>query len=417
MADQPEKTPVIVPESARNFEFVGHTDQGGRGDGVQVMVSRGHAYVGTRVSRGIMVTDVRDPRAPKPVNFMPIHKNSWCMHLQTAEDLMVCIEELDLKALLTAEAYYGGSNQVDSARYGKRGVDFSAGMRVYDIKDPANPRPIGFMEVEGLGLHRIWWTGGRWAYASALLDGFLDHILIVIDMADPTRPREAGRWWIPGMNAAAGETADWKGRWALHHAVVEDDIAYGSWRDGGLTILDVADKSAPKLIAHRNWSPPFGGGTHSALPLHDRNLLVVADEATLNIDKEPLKHTWVFDIRDKSNPVSISTLPTPAEQDYVAMGGQFGPHNLHENRPGSFRSSTTVFATWQSAGLRAFDITDPFRPVETGHFVPPQPMKWMEPMRGRAKMRHTADVFAAEDGLIYLTDYDAGLYIVRWKGA
>ena len=65
-----------------------------------------------------------------------------------------------------------------------------------------------------------------------------------------------------------------------------DDIAYGSWRDGGLTILDVKDKSAPKLIAHRNWCPPFGGGTHNALPLHDRDLLVVADEATLNIDQQ-----------------------------------------------------------------------------------------------------------------------------------
>ena len=65
-----------------------------------------------------------------------------------------------------------------------------------------------------------------------------------------------------------------------------DDFAYGSWRDGGLTILDVKDKSAPKLIAHRNWCPPFGGGTHNALPLHDRNLLVVADEATLNIDQQ-----------------------------------------------------------------------------------------------------------------------------------
>ena len=53
------------------------------------------------------------------------------------------------------------------------------------------------MEVEGLGLHRIWWTGGRYAYASALLDGFIDHILIVIDMADPTKPHEVGRWWIP----------------------------------------------------------------------------------------------------------------------------------------------------------------------------------------------------------------------------
>jgi hypothetical protein len=272
------------------------------------------------------------------------------------------------------------------------------------------------MEVRGLGLHRIWWTGGRYAYASALLDGFVDHILIVIDMADPTRPVEVGRWWIPGMNAAAGETPHWKGRWALHHAVVEDDIAYGSWRDGGLTILDVKDKTAPKLISHRTWSPPFGGGTHSALPLHDRDLVVVADEAVLNIDQEQMKRTWIFDIRDKANPISISTLPTPAEQDYVKMGGQFGPHNLHENRPGSFQSSTTIFATWQSAGVRSFDISDPFQPKETGYFVPPQPTRWMEPMRGRAKMRHTGDLFVSAEGLIYITDYDAGLYIVEWNG-
>jgi hypothetical protein len=271
------------------------------------------------------------------------------------------------------------------------------------------------MEVEGLGLHRIWWVGGRYAYASALLDGFSDHILIIIDMADPTRPREVGRWWIPGQNIAAGETPSWTTRYALHHAIVVDDFAYGSWRDGGLTILDVKDKSAPKLIAHRTWCPPFGGGTHNAVPLHDRNLLVVADEAVLNIDQEQLKRTWIFDIRDKSNPISIATMPTPADQDYVRMGGQFGPHNLHENRPGSFQSSTTIFATWQSAGVRAFDIADPFQPKEVGYFVPPQPTVWMEPMRGRAKMRHSADLFVSTDGLIYLTDYDAGLYILQWN--
>jgi len=407
---------MIQPEAAKNMRLLGHSDQAGRGDGVQVMVARGHAYVGTRVSRGVNVTDVRDPRNPRPVNFVPIHPNSWCMHLQTAEDLMLVIEELDLKALLSQKDYYSQSNQVDSSRYGVRGQDYSAGMRVYDIKDPANPRAIGFMEVQGLGLHRIWWTGGRYAYASALLDGFVDHILICIDMADPTKPVECGRWWIPGMHAAAGETPHWKGRWALHHAIVVDDFAYGSWRDGGLTILDVKDKSAPKLISHRTWSPPFGGGTHNAVPLHDRDLLVVADEAVLNIDQEQMKRTWVFDIRDKANPISISTLPTPAEQDYVKMGGQFGPHNLHENRPGSFQSSTTIFATWQSAGVRAFDISDPFQPKETGYFVPPQPTHWMEPMRGRAKMRHTADLFVSTDGLIYITDYDAGLYILQWEG-
>ena len=157
-------------------------------------------------SRGIMVTDVRDPRYPKPVNFVPTHPKSVCMHLQTAEDMLLCIQEADQRALLSQQEYYGGSNKVDSSRFGKRGEDYAAGMRVYDISDPANPRPIGFMEVAGLGLHRIWWTGGRYAYASALLDGFIDHILVVIDMADPTKPHEVGRWWIPGQNAAAGET-------------------------------------------------------------------------------------------------------------------------------------------------------------------------------------------------------------------
>ena len=39
-------------------------------------------------------------------------------------------------------------------------------------------------EVEGLGLQRIWYDGGRYAYASALLDGYTDHILLIIDMAD-----------------------------------------------------------------------------------------------------------------------------------------------------------------------------------------------------------------------------------------
>jgi len=407
----------MTPEASRNIDFVGHTDNAGRGDGVQVMVSRGHAYIGTRTSRGVNVTDVRDPRNPHPVNFLPINKNSWCMHLQAAEDKLLVIEELDLKALMSIKEYYGGSpDRVDSRRYGTRGQDFSAGMRVYDIEDPANPRPIGFLEVDGLGLHRIWWTGGRYAYASALLDGFTDHILLIIDLADPAHPREAGRWWIPGMHADGGETKSWTNRVALHHAVVVDDIAYGSWRDGGLAILDVHDKSAPKLIAHRNWCPPFGGGTHSALPLHDRDLCVVADEATQNIDQEQMKRIWMFDIRDKSNPVSIATFPVPTEQDYVAKGGQFGPHNLHENRPGSWQSSTTIFATYQSAGVRVYDIADPFRPEETGYFVPPMPTHWMEPLRGRAKMRHTADIFVATDGLIYATDYDAGLYILQWKG-
>ena len=405
------------PQSCKGFEPLGHTDLGGRGHSDQVMVAHGHAFIGHSKTRGTSVVDVRNPRQPRVVNLLPHHAGSWAIHLQAQGDVLLVAEALDFRAVMSDQEYYlravGGFK---SERFGQRGQDFSAGMRVYDISHPQRPREIGFMPVQGLGIHRIWWVGERYAYASALLDGFSDYILIIIDLAEPTRPQMVGRWWMPGMWVEGGESEVLNGRVGLHHAVVADDVAYGCWRDGGVTLIDVKDKSAPKLIAHRNWSPPFDGGTHSALPLHDRNLLVVADEAVRPVGVHQQKPIWVFDIRVPGNPVSIATFPLPAEQDYSAIGGNFGPHNLHENRPGSFQSSTTIFATYQSAGLRAYDLRDAFHPCEAGWFVPPTPTRWMEPLRGRPKVLHSSDIFVDAQGLCYLTDYDAGLYIAQWRG-
>ena len=46
-------TELPKPDYARNMRIVGHSDQGGRPDGVQVMVHRGFAYVGPYVLQGI----------------------------------------------------------------------------------------------------------------------------------------------------------------------------------------------------------------------------------------------------------------------------------------------------------------------------------------------------------------------------
>ena len=94
-------------------------------------------------------------------------------------------------------------------------------------------------------------------------------------MADPTQPKEAGRFWLPGMNAAAGEKPNWPsavGRFGLHHAIVDGDTAYCGWRDACLAVVDVSDRSAPRLITHKNWSPPFGGGTHKLEPSVSRTV-------------------------------------------------------------------------------------------------------------------------------------------------
>jgi hypothetical protein len=63
---------AIIPESAHNISFVGYSDQGGRADGAQIMVNKGHAFVAHPFSGGLSVIDVRDPRTPKPVAFLPV---------------------------------------------------------------------------------------------------------------------------------------------------------------------------------------------------------------------------------------------------------------------------------------------------------------------------------------------------------
>ena len=262
--------------------------QPAKGNGVQVMVNKGHAYICHAFSTGATVLDVRDPRNPKPVNFLPVHPASWSLHCQTNGDLLLMIEEFNFYSTFNSEKlYYEGSiSGVHSSRFGKRGEDYSAGLRIYDIKDPANPRSIGFLEVEGLGLHRVWWDGGQYVYGSAFLDGYTDHVLMIIDIADPTKPREVGRWWLPGMWTAGGEKADFDGRVALHHALVAGDTAYGCWRDGGLTLVDVKDKANPKLIAHRNWRPPFAGGTHSAVRIAPERMAALTAATWVDVCQE-----------------------------------------------------------------------------------------------------------------------------------
>ncbi len=408
------------PDYAKNMNLIGYSDQGGRSDGVQLMVNKGHVFVGHMFSKGFSVLDVTDPRNPKTVAYVAAPPNTWNIHLQTFGDLLLVINAKDMFAspeFQDEKNYYKGAlgEKVGTAAAASTTRDWTAGLAVYDIANPAAPRQIGFMPVEGGGIHRIWYVGGRWAYVSALLDGFTDYIFMTIDMSDPAHPREAGRVWLPGMNTAAGEVATWPAtsRFGLHHATVSGDTAYGAWRDAGLVVIDVADPAAPKLKLHRNWSPPFGGGTHNCLALPDRDLLVVLDEAVLDDYEDGFKPIWIFDIREPTNPISISTFPVPKEADYRKKGGHFGPHNIHENRPDGFVSSERIFATLQNAGVRVYDIADPYRPEEIAAFVPPRPARLMDHRPNRPLVIQSCDVYVDAQGLVFSNDYNGGLYILE----
>ena len=131
------------PDYARNMRILAHCDQGGRPDGVQIMVHRGHAYIGHMFSKGFSVIDVRDAKRPRAVNYLAAPPNTWNIHLQTHDDLLLVVNAKDMFAaaeFADEKAYYKGQlgNVVGTAERKSAARDWTAGLAVYDISTPAD---------------------------------------------------------------------------------------------------------------------------------------------------------------------------------------------------------------------------------------------------------------------------------------
>ena len=188
------------------------------------------------------------------------------------------------------------------------------------------------------------------------------------------------------------------------------DRVYLAYPDGGMFILDIADKANPKMISGWNPHPPYPGFAHTVLPLFERDLLIVTDECVRDAGEDWPKLTWVLDARDETNLVPISTLPMPPLEDFARRGGRYGSHNLHENRPGptTFRSDTLVFATFFNGGVRVYDLSNPYRPEEVAYFVPEAPEG------SRAGAVQSNDVYVDENRIVYAVDrFTGGLYVLE----
>src|SRR5258708_8183274 len=123
-------------DAAKNISFVAYSDQGGRPDGVQVIVHKGFAYVGHMFSDGFSVLDVRDPRKPEAVAFVPMPRNTRSHHLQVADDLLLAINGPSIWTLaqFQDQSKYFASTLTTSFKDSE--LAFAAGVRIYDISVP-----------------------------------------------------------------------------------------------------------------------------------------------------------------------------------------------------------------------------------------------------------------------------------------
>ncbi len=376
-----------VTASSTGLELVAHHDLGGAGDGMQVIRQADAVYVGHVGTSGMgtSILDVSDPLRPELVTQWPAPPRSHTHKVQVADGLLlVNHEKFPYRAVYTD--------------------GFSAGLAVYTLTDPLRPERAGFWHSGGRGVHRIVWTGGRYAHMSATPDGFRDRIWLVIDLADPARPAEAGRWWWPGQRE--DEVPDWPHgrRCAAHHALISGDRAYLGYDDAGMVVLDVGDIARPGLVARAEWD---GGSTHTCLPLPGRGLVVTTDEQVRDGPDAPRRAIHVIDVAG-TEPKVIAACPEPA--GFGGLPLRFGAHNLHENQAGAYRSERLVFATYFSAGVRVYDLADPVRPVEVAHWIP-------EPPPGQP-VAQVNDLFVDRDGYLWVTDrIGGGLYVLRPRPA
>jgi hypothetical protein len=388
--------------AALNMRLVGQTNLNDHGDCMHVNVKDGFAYIGhmgqSRV--GTSVVDVSDPRNPRVVAQLETPPGTHSHKVQVVDDVLLV-------------------NYERNAAFEPDAPSWQGGLKVFDISQPAQPREIAFLKMPGKGVHRMTYWEPPLAYMSGSDEGFIDQFLVIVDLSEPARPCEVGRWWFPGQNTGGGETPSWTPtqshggapgakRYALHHPLIRGDRAYCGYWDAGLIILDIADKHAPKLVSQLEFGADVSTATHTALPVPGRDVLVVTDEQLANDCNGMQTRVRVVDIADETKPSVLSELPVP-EGDFCARGGRFGPHNVHEMRPGSLSNSNEIYVTWFNAGLRVVDISDATRPREIAYFVPDAPP-------GRSSIQFN-DLVVTADGLTYVTDrFAGGLYIVERTG-
>jgi hypothetical protein len=384
---------------------------GGMGEGMGMQLTKGGRRVlwlaHESAPKNFTAVDVTDPRAPKVVVQTDLpHAKMRSNSLEVSGNLM-------------AVAY-------QTSEFGLK----PAGFELFDISTPEKPRSISSFDASGphsRGCHQLWFVDGETVHM-ACSDPELkprnpkdDQVYRIVDVRNPSKPVPAGRWHLPGT--MEGDDAPPPQRLPKQHDAgfrahntnvypQRPDRCYLGYIDGGMMVMDISDRARPKMLSRWTNSPPYNGFTHTVLPLFDRGLLVVTDESIKDDGADWPKLVWLIDARDERNLVSIGALPVSGVKPLLHAGGRCGAHNLHENTPvpGAWKSENIVLGTFFNAGVRAYDISDPYAPREVAHYIPETPAG------SRTGTAQINDVFVDDRGVVFAVDRHAGgLYALEMK--
>ncbi len=204
-------------------------------------------------------------------------------------------------------------------------------LAIYDIADPQNIRKVGELTVSGQVFSEQLALVGNYAYVVALEEfsgGGYDIKLRIVDVSDPTRPREVGQYAPTGKKVYA--------------VIVGNNYAYVAVSGSGgsaLHVLNISNPASPQFVREiTNVDDLEGdGGTVAG----NRLYLV-----------HGTKGISIWDISQPDNPQRLGSLDTPGVARSVAVSGNY-----------AFVSEGRWFGSGAEKGyLRIVDVSNPANP-------------------------------------------------------
>jgi hypothetical protein len=367
----------------------------------------------------VVVIDVTDPANPRRIKEMQGPPNTEIAQVSLHGDLLIT----NMSRHMTPQLATGAAAKTTPTKPLNDGILF------WDIRDPANPRPIGEWSTQAFGTHRNSYPGGKYAYAAASRPGYFGRVLVILDVSDPSQPKEVGSWHQYGQKQDETRTPGQLVAGLHGPAQVSPDgkmltIAYAP----DVVNLDITDIAHPKLIGRLTLVPPFANvgsqSVHTVVPYWDRNLLYVSGEARAANCKEALTVQGMVDNTDPARPILISIFPVPKPPTELGIAnfcdrpGRFGPHNISTevHNPDVAKPNDLIHVAYFNAGLWIYDIQDPRLPSIAGYFIPADSPRPQFSMTGMSKAYIAQDTLTDTRGYIYMVG-SGGLYILRDTGA
>ncbi len=248
------------------------------------------------------------------------------------------------------------------------------GTSIVNISDPFNPRETGFIP----GPQSIWRDVHTYQGRAYIVTEGVGSGLQIVSLADPEAPSltftkdafTAHTLWIDEgtgviyCNGSSGGASGFRaydlganldnpplvtiyGSPYIHDLWVGGGVAYTAdiYGGGEMRILNVSALPSGTSITQTGIVHYPSGATHNCWPHQNGDYVLTTDERQGGTVR-------VFDVSVPSSPIQISSFPALTLTSV---------HNVYVK-------GDTAYCAWYAAGIRAFDISDPFNPVNVGRY-------------------------------------------------